>query len=78
MRWIAPILGMLLMTGCGEFGYSIRRECRKVVQAFKDANSGDHSASGLPSQSDASKAQDEQDIINDLNGTVGNRNRPTH
>jgi hypothetical protein len=70
MRWIALILGVLLITGCGEFGYGIRRA---VVQAFKNSKNSDSSTSGYEYESDASKAHHEQTVINTLNGWIGDR-----
>jgi hypothetical protein len=73
MRWIVVILGALLISGCGEFGYSIRSECKKFIQGFKDANSSDNSTSGYAYESDESKAHHEHTVVDTLNGWIGNR-----
>jgi hypothetical protein len=73
MRWIALIIGMLLITGCSEFSYSLRREAKERVKAWKDANNSDKSSSGYKYESDASKAHHEQTVINTLNSWIGNR-----
>jgi hypothetical protein len=76
MRWIVVILGMLLISGCGELAYSLRSECKKAVQAFKHANNSDNPRSGYADESDASKAHHERTVTDTLNGWIGNRPTP--
>jgi hypothetical protein len=73
MRWIALTIGLLLLSGCSDFAYNVRREGKKIVKSFKDANNSDHSNSSYQYESDASKAHHEQTVVNTLNSWIGNR-----
>jgi hypothetical protein len=76
MRWIQPagwivlILAALLIAGCSELAYSIRRE---IIDRHKDPKNRGISTSSYQYESDSSKAHHEQTVINTLNGWIGNR-----
>ncbi len=73
MRWVVLILGMLLMTGCGDLAYSVRSHFVNAYKDYKDYKNSLKSTSGYVDESDSSKAHHEQTLIHDLNNSIGNR-----